>query len=163
MFKQVIFESKAVSRYMELERLTEDGILELYFNCYCSYMEMMKERIKCGRELNRILAAYKHIDAFRQASPRQLFQVMFNAPALHRWFAYQFRAAIDKQIINNHTDKDELWVSLTFTHIIPTAKTMEDILNGTTKSIGALQTVTGEKETAGTASGRVKHANKQSV
>lgn len=164
MFKEVLFESKAVRRFMELERLDEDGIIELYFDCFCSYMETMKERIKCGRDLSRIISAYKDIQAFRQASPQHLFTTLHKAPDMHRWFACLFRAEIDKQVINNNTDKDELWVSLTFTRAIPTAKLMEGILNertGKGNRTGAIPAV--GKTEAGEETRRVKHPDKQSV
>ena len=133
-FDEILFNSKAVARYCKLERLSTDDLYELFFHCFSSYIDMMKERVKNGRELNRIISTYRHIQPFRDASPERLFGKLFTSPRMHAWFARRMCAEMDKQIINNHTDTSELWVSITFTSVIPVAKTMEEILNDTTSN-----------------------------
>jgi hypothetical protein len=154
-FDEILFESKAVERFCQLQGLGTDDLYELFFHCFSSYIEMMKERVKNGRELNRMISAYRNIRAFRDASPERLFSTIFNSPRMHSWFARRFCAEVDNQIINKHTDTDELWLRLSFSSVIPVAKTMEEILNETAtcgnKAGSNPQTGRKEGQPAGTA------------
>jgi hypothetical protein len=131
-FNEIIFTSRAVRRYMQVERLSDNEVYELFFNCFCSYIDMMMERLKTGRELNRMISAYTGIAEFRSATPEKLFKTLFTSPHMHAWFAYRFVFEADKQLLSGHTDKDELWLSLAFSSAIPVAEKMKQILTGET-------------------------------
>ena len=131
-FDQILFTSRAVRQYMKVERLSEPEVYELFFNCFCSYIDMMMERLKTGRELNRMITAYTGIAEFRNATPEKLFRTLFTSPHMHAWFAYRFIFEADKQLMAGHTDTDELWLSLAFSPAIPVAAKMKQILTGET-------------------------------
>lgn len=128
-FKDVINNSKAVSRFAYVQNLTHDEVYNLYFESFCSYIEMFRERLKYGRNLQKVIAAYRGIDAFRGNSAREIVEAMFKSKHMHLWFAYRFLAAIDKQLMEQHTSASELMLALTFSKDIPTKQNMEDILN----------------------------------
>lgn len=114
---------------MQIENMNQDRLYEFYFECFCSFTDMFKERLKYGREINRIMTAYKPIDAFRVATPTELVNRIFNSSLMHEWFAFRFWDEADKQVRNRAVDKNELFLALTFMSAIPTTKLMEEIFN----------------------------------
>ena len=128
-FNEILDKSKAVNRFAQLEGMSSDELYEYVFECFCSYMDMFKERLSYGREINRVMSAYREIDAFKVLTPRELVERMFASNHMRIWFAYRFWAEADKQITGRKVDRNELFLALTFTGAIPTTKLMEDILN----------------------------------
>lgn len=132
-FKEIITGSKSIRRFAELENMTGDELFEFVFECYYEYMEMFKERLKYGRDINRIMSAYRSIDAFRVSTPKELINTMFDSEHMKRWFAYRFWSEADKQVREKLVDKIELKNTLVFMSAIPTTKLMEDIFNDKSK------------------------------
>lgn len=129
-FSETIEKSIAVQRFMQVEGLTEDGLCELYLECFCSYRDMFMERVRYGAELRRILNTYKAIPEFGKLNPSQLQQIIFSHPLIHAWFALRFWQAIEKQVTTRMINAGELQLDLTFMNQIPTREAMEDILHG---------------------------------
>ena len=128
-FKNTIEKSKAIHRFMQVERLSTDQVYELYFECFCSYRDMFLERIRHGYELRKVIKTYREIPGFMKLSPSDLEKAVFNSPVMHSWFAFRFWQAIDMQVLTGKTDQGELVISLTYLNQIPAAYTMEEILH----------------------------------
>lgn len=128
-FKTIILESKAIQRFAEAENLSENELFEFFFEAYCSYMGMFKERLSYGRQLNRVMSSYRNLRAFKVLTPRELVERMFKSEMMQNWFAYRLWAEIDKQVRNKAIDKAELLLAVTFMNAIPTTNQMEEILN----------------------------------
>lgn len=128
-FNEILDNSQAVQRFAKIEGMDSDQLYEFFFECFCGYMDMFKERLSYGREINRIMSSYRAIDAFKVLTPRELIKRLFNSCHVHIWFAYRFWAEADKQIANKRVNRDELQLTLTFMGAIPTTKLMEEILN----------------------------------
>jgi hypothetical protein len=129
-FNEILNTSNAISQFSKNKGLSEDQLYELFFECFCSYIEMFRERLRYARNLKRVISIYKEIKAFGECTPEQVVQAMFSSPHMHRWFAYRFQEAIDAQLIEKKTSKNELQLTLSFMGAIPTKKSMEEILNG---------------------------------
>lgn len=128
-FNRIIEQSKAVRRFAEVEGLSTGQLYELFYECLCAYRDMFQERIKHGYELRRVIKAYKHLDEFRFLRPSELSRIVFTSRTMAHWFACMWWRAIDEQVSANQIDKKELQIRLTFMNDIPSAETMEEILN----------------------------------
>ena len=128
-FKEIIENSRSIRRFIQIENMDCNEFYEFFFECYCAFLETFKERLKYGREINRVLKAYRDIDAFKVGSPKELIDRMFNSGHMQIWFAYRFWAEADLQVRNKIVDRDGLLLSLSFTNAIPTTQLMEEIFN----------------------------------
>lgn len=128
-FNRIIEQSKAVHRFAEVEQMSTAQLYEFYYECLCAYRDMFQERIKHGFELRRVIKAYKHLDEFRFLRPSELSRIVFTSRTMAHWFAWMWWRAIDEQVSANQIDKKELQIRLTFMSDIPSAETMEEILN----------------------------------
>lgn len=120
--------SKAIKRFAQVERMSQDDIYELFFECYSAYEAIFVERIRYGSHLRRIITEYKHIEEFRILKPSQLGRIVFTSKAMAYWFAFAFWKAIDTQVSTGNIDRAELQLTLTFYPNIPSAQIMEEIL-----------------------------------
>ncbi len=152
--QKMIDNSNIINRFMDAEHLRHDDLYELFFECFCSYMEVFKERLKYGRHFKQVLTSYREIPAFMESSARVITNRMFLNHRMHKWFAYRFWKEIDKQVSDGKVSKNDLLVSLTFINAIPTKSLMEKILNDTEKG-AVVVSVPGAKKTAGGKTARV--------
>lgn len=128
-FSNILEKSKAIHRFMEVERLTQDQVYELYLECFCAYRDMFMERIHYATELRRVLAMYKPIPEFGTLKPSELKQVVFTSALMHKWFVFRFWQAIERQVTTGRIDAVELQLQLTFINQMPSTEYMEEILN----------------------------------
>lgn len=130
-FNDILNQSAIVHRFAALEALSENDLYELYFESFCSYIAMFRERLKLGKELRKVLVAYKDIEGFGSRTPEEVVKAMFVSPQMHRWFAYRFIFEIDNQLTAGNTNKNELANGINFASAIPTKIHMQDIINET--------------------------------
>lgn len=165
-FNRIIEQSKAVRRFAEVEGLSTGQLYELFYECLCAYRDMFQERIKHGYELRRVIKAYKHLDEFRFLRPSELSRIVFTSRTMAHWFAFMWWRAIDEQVSSNRIDKKKLQIRLTFMNDIPSAETMEDILNEQKSKKAAAHRVLSERqiENASISQSRTgKAANRETV
>lgn len=127
-FENTLTKSKAINRFMHVERLSQDAIYELYSDCFFAYRDMFMERIRFGAGLSLVISTYSCVPMFRRLSPRKIQTIVFNSPVMHQWFAFRFWQVIERQVTTGQINKADLLNELTFINQIPTALTMEEIL-----------------------------------
>lgn len=120
--------SKAIKRFAQVERMSQDDIYEFFYECYSAYEAIFVERIRYGSHLRRIISEYKHIPEFRVLKPSQLGSIVFTSRKMAYWFAFAFWKAIDMQVSTGNINRAELQLSLMFYQHIPSAQIMEEIL-----------------------------------
>ncbi|PTN08068.1 hypothetical protein C8N47_111108 [Mangrovibacterium marinum] len=128
-FNEILDKSKTVQRFAQLENMSSDELYEYTFECFCSYMDMFKERLTFGSQTNKMIAAYGKIQAFKVLTPSELISIMFTSAHMQLWFAYRFWAEADKQVVRQCVDREELFLTLTFMGAIPKTNLMEEIIN----------------------------------
>jgi hypothetical protein len=127
-FTNLLERSKAITRFAQVERLTQDQVYELFFECFVSYGEIFIERLKHGQHLRHVISSYKHIPEFKVLRPSDIHRIVFTSRKMAYWFAFQWWMAIDKQVSEKRIDKSELIIETMFMGRIPSAITMEEIL-----------------------------------
>jgi hypothetical protein len=128
-FTRILEQSKSLRRFAEVERMNQDQVYEFYYECFNAYRELFMERLRHGRHLHQVITKYRHIPEFQALRPSEISRVIFNSPTMAYWFAFMFCQAIDRQVVAGTIDQTELQLEITIMSYIPSAQTMEEILN----------------------------------